>query len=442
MIYLGIFLILVLGFLIVNFINPKITLVEKVFSGFLISSGLISFLWFIVYLTGVTFNLSNTLSVLSIALVVFVILNVLFKRKIYLDISTLFKFKKYELIIGTLILLAFASSFLADIYWPIRDWDALTLYDFRGRFFASQNDISSVFDIHRYYLGYPLYTSIFHGFIYLIDDTGNPLFIYALIYISLIAVVHSVLSRITNKTVAMVFTFVIAFTYEIFDHSLLAYTNLPYSSFLIIGYLYLLQYFTENSKAHLFMSALFIGLSGWIRSSDPFWIPPILLLIYEAVKSRKYNSFVVFVLMILFFRVPWSIYVSEISKNYAITSSNNIGMLFSTSLTKYIDQLFLVIPYVWVNVIKPQLSVYILFALSLLVYLPKQSKTVNAIKSLVLINLAVIFGGVYFYSIVYDKWQVIGNSVTRMSIFMTPLILIQLAIILYNWQKSKHLHGK
>ncbi len=442
MIYLGIFLILVLGILIVNLINPKTTLIEKVFSGFLISSGLISFLWFIAYLVGVTFNLSSTLAVLSIVLVVFAILNILFKRNINVDLSTLVKVKKYELIIGTLIFLAFASSFLADIYWPIRDWDALTLYDFRGRFFASQNDISSVFDIHRYYLGYPLYTSIFHGFIYLLDDAGNPLFIYALIYISLIVVLYSILSRITNKTVAMIFSFVVAFTYEIFDHSLLAYTNLPYSSFLIIGYLYLLNYFTENNKTHLFMSALFIGLSGWVRSSDPFWIPPILLLIYEAVKSKKYKSFVTFVLTILFFRMTWSIYVSEISKNYAIISSNNIGLLFSTSLSKYIDRLFLVIPYIWVNVIKPQISVYILFGLSLLVYLPKPSKTVNAIKSLVLINLAVIFGGVYFYSIVYDKWQVIGNSVTRMSIFMTPLILIQLAIILYNWQNSKHLNGK
>jgi 4-amino-4-deoxy-L-arabinose transferase-like glycosyltransferase len=264
--------------------------------------------------------------------------------------------------------------------------------------------------------------------VYLLDTQGNPLFIYTLIYASFIVAFYFSLKRITNNRIALIFTFIIAFTFEIFDHSLLSYTNLPYSAFLLLGYLYFINYVKDTKLSSLILASLLIGLSGWIRSSDPFWIPALLLMIYESIKNKKFNHLAMFIAIILTIRLPWNYFVSEISKGYSVTSSNNFNLIFTTSISKYIDRLFLVIPYVWINVIKPQLSVYLMFVLTLLMYIPKPSRVLTITRLLILINLCVIIGGVYFYSIVYEKWQVIGNSVTRMSIFMTPLILIAVAI--------------
>lgn len=418
-----------LGYLIVNLIDLKFTIYEKLATGFLISTGLSTFLWFIFTSFGFTFDLKMCLNILTVLIIVFLILNIIFKNINSLKFPIFnFRVSNFQLIVTLLILIAVVSSLIANLYWPIRDWDALTLYDFRGKFFASENSISDVFKIHRYYLGYPLYTSLLHAFVYLLDVKGNPLFIYTLIYASFIVAFYFNLKRITSNKIALLFTFVIAFTFEIFDHSLLSYTNLPYSAFLLLGYLYFINYVKDTKLSSLVLASLLIGLSGWIRSSDPFWIPALLLMIYESIKNKKFNHLVMFIVIILTIRLPWSYFVSEISKGYSVTSSNNLNLIFTTSISKYIDRLFLVIPYVWINVIKPQLSIYLMFVLTLLMYIPKPSRVLTITRLLVLINLCVIIGGVYFYSIVYEKWQVIGNSVTRMSIFMTPLILIVVAI--------------
>lgn len=429
MVIIGLLLILLLGYLIVNLLDFKFTLYEKMSTGFLISTGFSTFLWFLFTTIGFTFDLNMCLIVLTVSIFLFLILNIMLNKINFSNIAIpKINKNKFQLVVILLILVAVGSSLVANLYWPIRDWDALTLYDFRGKFFASENSISEVFKIHRYYLGYPLYTSLLHAFVYLLDTQGNPLFIYTLIYASFIVAFYFSLKRITNNRIALIFTFIIAFTFEIFDHSLLSYTNLPYSAFLLLGYLYFINYVKDTKLSSLILASLLIGLSGWIRSSDPFWIPALLLMIYESIKNKKFNHLAMFIAIILTIRLPWNYFVSEISKGYSVTSSNNFNLIFTTSISKYIDRLFLVIPYVWINVIKPQFSVYLMFVLTLLMYIPKPSSVLTITRLLILINLCVIIGGVYFYSIVYEKWQVIGNSVTRMSIFMTPLILIAVAI--------------
>lgn len=432
MIIIGVILIFVLGFLIINLIDSKVSLLEKIFTGFLISSGISTFSWFLISTIVNRFDLKITLLFMFFAILLFLILNLVFKKfEALFSRKPILRISRIQFAIITFILIAVVSSFLANSYWPVRDWDALTLYDFRGKFFASQNSIRSVFDIHRYYLGYPLYTSLLHSYVYLLNTNGNPLFMYTLIYVSFITITYSVLTRISSSKISLLFTFIIAFTFEIFDHSLLSYTNLPYSTFLIAGYLYFLNYIKDKKMSYLIIASVLIGLSGWIRNSDPFWIPPVLLMIYQSIKDRKIKHLLLFVTIILIIRLPWSAFTNEVSKNYLISSSNNLNLIFSTSIFKYIERLFLVIPYIWINVIKPQSAIYITFLLSLFMYIPKQNRVLSSIRSLVLTNLCVIMGGVYFYSIVYEKWQVIGNSVTRMSIFMTPLVLINIAITLF-----------
>lgn len=424
-----------LGIIMVKLFFPKIHEFEKLGLGFLIGSSLFTMALFLAGVAGFSISMKTGIGILvtsSIILIGYLSYDKRARNNLFtwnFDIVRLGNVGYLAIIIlGVL----FASSLISNIYWPVKSWDALTLYDFRGKYFAETGRLSDLFSIHRYYLSYPLFTSLAHAWIYIIGFK-NPSFLYSLFYIVLVVVFCFSLSRLTNFKYSLIFTLVLAFSYEIYSHSLFAYTNLPYIVFLVLGYIYLYYWKTSSENKYLYLSALLLSLSGWVRNSDPFWVVPLIVTFYYLVKSKKYLLWVKYALVVLLFRIPWSVYVKIISRNFIVGSSNDYSSVFSLSLNEYVTRFVLVSEYFFTNVFKPNWIMIVSFLAGLILVLTSKQYNIKFFSFLILISLGIIFGGIYFYSLIYVKWQLVGDSVARMSVFVIPLVIFFQALLLYNY---------
>lgn len=422
------------GVIWIKSIFPRIHELEKISLGFLLSTGVFSLLLFLANIGGYILNLT-TGSVILVILLLLSCFSLAFSRGLRKNFFmwTFFagKLKKVILICGLVIIALFISSLIYNIYWPVNGWDALTLYDFRGRFFAETGNIREVFSIHRYYLGYPLYTSLMHSWIYILG-LSNPSFFYSLLYIAFILTFYFNLARLTNSRYAIVFSTLLAFYFELFQNSLIAYTNLPYTVFIVLGFLYLLTWCETEEKKYLFLSALLVGISGWIRSSDPFWVVPLVITFYYLVKSGNFVLWLGYVLIVVLFRLPWSIFVNVVSKGYIVTTSNQFGNFLNYGFDGLISRFIKVVNYFFINVFKPNWAILMVFLAGLLIVFRSKNKLLKYLGSMIFLSLGIIFSGIYFYSLVYEKWQLVGNSVARMSMFLPPLIIFFAAVLLYQ----------
>lgn len=416
-------LITIFGYLLINLVdNNKLFFLEKITFGFLVGVGITTLAMFVANIFGYKYSYNHTFITLTILILGTLILNLIYKKRVVgLPNNKIFSLRSLNFVkkIFILTILAlFASSLLHNLYWPIADWDALTLYDFRAKVFADTGYMGEVLNIHRYYLGYPLFTSLSHTIVYLMGYQ-NPHFVYSFFYLTFLIIFYYQLRRVTTNNASMLFTIVLGVSSEIYMHSTLAYTNLPYTIYYSLGVIYLLFWFKEKNNSYLLFSAVLIGLSGWIRSSEPFWVAPLVFVILASFLSKKFIDIFSYIVTILMFKLPWNWFLSQ---KFNESASNSWVFQGSVSANFFISRLFEVVGYLFANVIRKEIVLYMIL-ISCLFLLKKVDKSVKFYFYIIILNLLIVFGGVYAYSFVYAKWVLVGDSVSRMSMIFKPLII-------------------
>ena len=421
----GWFLVFFLGFLVVDCLITKDEFIGKVIAGYFIGIGLFTLFLFLLNLAGFPFTLMNSLLGLIGLVVVTLVINLSrkgWRLKFVINIKN--EFSGGGLLVKLilfLIFILFTSSLAYTLYWPIKDWDALTLYDMRGRIFAETGIMNEAFKIDRYYLAYPLYTSIEHAWVYILG-MKNPLFLYSLNYIFFVIAFYFLIKRIVNKYIALGVAFIIASSLEIFTHSQTAYTNLPYAIYYSLGIIYFYYYLSRKEVGCLILSALFVGLSTWIRSGEPFWITPIILLFILLLRKKvKLMHLVIYGVVILSLKIPWSRFYS-LNEPQNISSYLNLELLTNINFLVFFNRLEEVTRYLFTNFVS---KLNILFIISILsTYIAWSKKKESFLLGLInLINYIIVFGGTLFYSFIYPKWWLVGDSVSRMSLVFIPIII-------------------
>lgn len=427
-----------LGFLILNFISKGKEPLQNINLGFLIGSGIHTLIVFYLNWLGLNMDSRTLYSSLLVSIVfIFAIgkfahVSVPFLRLKNEVLSILREVcsTKKNLILFFTIMYFFFSSMLANVYWPVRDWDALTLYDFRAKIFADSGSISEVFKIHRYYLAYPLYTSLMHSFIYIVGN-NSPLIIYTLIYIMFVFSFILVVRKRTSITYALFVGSIVSFTPQIFEHSKIAYTNFPYAAFLIIGYLYLMRWVEKQDLWLLCLSCLFVALSTWIRSSEPFWITPLVAILLFAKKS-KMRLFLMYLFGIFLVKIGWGYYASIQAARFPVKSSLDLSLLSGVTVNFLASRFFEVVIYFWNYVIKPQFFILSTYFVTFAIFLRHKNPMFVLQFFLITFNIILIFSGTFIVSLIYPKWYLIGDSVSRMSLFLIPLVIYSMADMLYR----------
>jgi hypothetical protein len=361
-----------------------------------------------------------------------------FKQNIPLEFGWR-KTNKLNLVIIAVLCLLIAFPLLYGSYWPVTDWDSLVLYDYRALSFVNTGTMEQAIS-QGYFFGYPLLTSLGHAWSYLFN-LGSPAVLHALFYAALLGLFYVHLKNITNVKTALLFTLLLAATRPIFGHAQIAYSNLPYTVYLIGGYLYLYRFLKEKKLFNLIISSLLVGFSAWTRIVEPFWITAVLALLVILFSDKtlpfhkKLGLALMYFLLISAIRYPWLNFENSYLQNQRDTlqrAPKYLGILFQFDWRN----LLAVIDYLITSIIRPQLLLYLVFAISL--FGRPRKKVVSIIFPLIIfLNLGLMFAGTIILSVSFETWNKIAGSVTRLSMIFIPLLLFEVALTFHHLFSKK-----
>lgn len=321
----------------------------------------------------------------------------------------------------TPIIIVFIFTMLSGLYWPVRDWDALTLYDFRGLVISREGSIQRLIDQDaNYYFSYPLFTSIIHAITYQIDFT-SPMFFYSLFFISFSIVFYTYARKYNTKEFSLILTLMFVTSSQFLDHSRMAYTNMPYALYLCLFFIFFMEWINKQQDSQLVLAFLSLCAAIWTRNSEPFWIISIPLLILMSTR-KNFVKICLVVILLLIFRLPW-----ENFQHHILTTTSYVSTTIPLQEgLKLITPAYLIklAGYIFQYFIQPYAFIHIGFA-STVIYkiLTKPSKDeilhIIGISLLYMLTIA----GTFYLSLTYPKWIRVGGSLERMSMLFIPTIL-------------------
>lgn len=191
-----------------------------------------------------------------------------------------------KIILLVFIILTFATSF----FFPITDWDAVTLYDFRAKILLATGFIEGT-TIQMLYGGYPMYTSLLHFWVY-VTGLWTAMPVYPLFTISLAAGVYFAFIKHLGKAISFLAAIAILAAPRLFANSFIAYTNLPYAVFLILGAIYIYLWTKNGNWRNLIIGIILSAATFWIRSF-PFAIVNFALIFLAIPFVNKYSKHII-----------------------------------------------------------------------------------------------------------------------------------------------------
>ncbi|MCE7898326.1 MAG: hypothetical protein DPW11_00805 [bacterium] len=324
------------------------------------------------------------------------------------------------------------TAFLIGSYLPLTAWDSLALYDFRAHAIAITHSLEDMTKT-TYDMSYPLHISILHSFVYMLGGESAQ-GLHALFFGGLLAVIYERLLAWTNPRWAILGTILVAVSHELFDHATFAYTNLPYTAYLISGLLYLLG----STRRELLIGSILIGLSSWTRSAEPFWLLAWMLLAYQSLKLKDAKSLFMGSLLLYGIRYGWTQYYNQIV-------SGLMGEVPSLNTSLSLNSLLALIPkipsYYWymrLNVIDPYRGYWFLILLMVLVWFKTRDIRLGLFFLLSFATLGGVIIGTILFSLYIPTWADIGTSARRMVLFIIPLTLIGATYAIYIINSKKY----
>lgn len=342
-------------------------------------------------------------------------------KKISFNLSCLEKFILF------FILLIIAYTFFENYIWPITDWDSLAFYDFRAKVISMTGSMKEGVEL-GYFFQYPPYTSFLHVFGYLFGSERVKI-VYSFIFSSLLLVFYSLVRRRQSRLISLFSVLTIAVDRFIFTHSVMAYSNLSYLVFISLGLIYLYYWVLDNDNKDLSVGSLLVATSTWVRSTEPFWMIGILLIVLGSIKNKKdLKHPLFFISLILIVDKLWSYYVGTFTINNPSIAPKRIQMIIkmlnqNNFFSYVLSKIAQVSIYLFTN-LKIVFGYLLIPYLLSLYYDIRRKYFRNLFASLlILIILLFIYLGTLIFSLTYDTWNLISDSLQRLSMVLTPIFI-------------------
>ncbi len=425
-----------IGFGIINGFLKDESILEKMALGFLLGFGLVIVPLFFLTYFHIRLNASMVWITLLSLLGLSFFLYTLFRQKKTGTFSlrgVMPWFKKLSVpqqVLLFLIIALFAASLIINLYWPVSTWDSITLYDFRARLYAQGGLLTDLWEhVGRnsqalsYYYSYPPSTSLTHTVGYFIHDS-QVMVVYSFFYIALILIFLGNIVRKASLTAGFFLTFLLASNTTLFYHSTIAYTNLPYSVYLIALFFMLERYIQTQRKEYFIIAIVFSLFGIVVRSMEPFYLVIASLLLIETFKNRRYIwDFIILLASSYAFK---KIVMAHFGRDLFFVSKQLVKSS-NLSVTKIINSLFdinklsEILIYVYHAMVNYHL--YILLFVICSIIFAKSFKKNFSTGAVIILSILILLPGTFILSLSYDGWNKIPDSANRLMIFLYPLIL-------------------
>lgn len=345
----------------------------------------------------------------------------------------LFNLRPIEWFLLFIIVANLGINLLMNWYWPPNEFDTLTMYDFRGRVFAREGEITGIND--GYEASYPLFTSLLHTMLYT-WGFENPKIIYSLIFMIFVLVFISVVKRHTNRLSSFFAGALLTTTPLLAQQAQVAYTNMTFAVYIGLAMVFLVSFMATERREDLIYTILLLGASAWIRAATlPFAAMFLLALILFGFKKRlAWKSIPFLIGWYLFFELPWRFFQTNILR-IAVYEQRGISAIAQANLTSLLGLLPEVLQTLNKNLLSPQIigGVGVLFLLSVLFSLTHTFFKKKMEKTF-LLGLKIIIVGIFIWILLalsifpfsqdLRLWRLLlTDSMTRLFMIFYPLML-------------------
>ncbi len=364
------------------------------------------------------------------------------------SLSWLFKdWKKY---LTLFLLFWIVITFVTVLRFPITDWDALTLYDFRGKVLSQNrtfNDLQKLdgYDNYNpgYYFSYPPSTSLVHA-VYYVLGAKSPQIIYPVLFFSLVLFFYTALCKYVSRTEAFFMSFILMLSSSLMVHATLPYTNLPYTYCYFISSALLINYIIKKDNTGLLvLSAIFLAGSTWMRSVEPFFMVNLCVMLFLVLKSKlSLITSILYLIPIFSLKKTWS----WVQVRYSTTTFlSNIDLKTLTVNLLNISIQSIKTPFmVFISFLYQNGLIFLIFLVSILIIVFKKNKKLLSPESLYTIiitaDLLIIFAGTMVIGILIPGRVEIYSSINRFGIFLIPLILFLSSLVFKNIIPQKYIN--
>jgi hypothetical protein len=325
MLYTGIILASITGFLFINAISPKFTLSEKV--GLSFPTGLF-FVTFIMLLLDAV-NIPMTQNSILTGILIFsagLITLTVFKRKASFEaLKKSFSFSFFGEInaiwIFFVVLIVYIEymNFQKCLFWPPYDRDSLAGFETIGYIISQEHTLKglSIFDqgyvqyIHNAasYITYAPMVQLSYAFVYIFGAETSKI-IPGLMYAFFLFSFYAVSKRVVKKTAAAVITFFVLLTPEMLSWSSLSMTNVIHAIFASLSIIYMAVWLRERQKRDLFLSAVLLAINSWCRTEGVVFIGAVLCILFvDMLLKKNYKDFAFYTLIAVSVFIVWNVFM-------------------------------------------------------------------------------------------------------------------------------------
>lgn len=423
LIIFGFLLTVIFGLFLILAIVPKMDPLARLGGAYLLGLGLQTFFMFLLSFVNVSFTRQNGFLIL---LVPTICLLPLVRKRIkpyFLELKTSINnfssLTSFEKIIILFIIPFFLYSLIYDLYWPVTAWDALVIYDWRAKLFAATGSMEEAI-IRGNFFGYPLLSSLAHTWVYLLGGK-YPQFVSAILYFAFALMFYGAVKETTSRLIGLLSVVLLITIPDILFHSTSSYTNLPYAAYYDLGTIYLFLWMKNQTKGYLVLGCLLTGLSAWARSSEPFWLVNLGILVIYAFMKRKYFAPIVFSLIFFPIQQPWRKFEGAHLGENSPQAIRGVSLFFSYF---NIPRLIKVCVYLLKGVVSTWQPLIFLFLLTVALEIKKKKIENFWLLLLIIGDFLLMVVGTFIVSYTYaEEWELIPGSVQRMAMFFLPLFV-------------------
>lgn len=199
-----------------------------------------------------------------------------------------------------------------NLFWPSTEHDTIGSFDKLGRIMAIEGKLKiSLFQWDLQGAG-GIYPPLFHGsFAYVyIFGAETAKITTTLYFISLLTTFYSIVRKYVDGTAAMLFTFILMITPEMFSHAALTLGNMPTAAYVGAGGLATALWLDKGDKKYFWLGAILMAFVVWIRTDTiAFTFAALLMMGIYFLRTKDWKNTLIYSSMAIAPFIIWNIYL-------------------------------------------------------------------------------------------------------------------------------------
>ncbi|MBL0310239.1 MAG: hypothetical protein IPP77_11345 [Bacteroidetes bacterium] len=210
-----------------------------------------------------------------------------------------------------LIYLLYAVT-VKNLFWPSTEHDTIGSFDKLGRVMAIEGKLKiSLFQWDLQGAG-GIYPPLFHSsfaYVYLFGAETAKI-ITTLFFVSLLSTFYSLVRKYVDATAAMLFTFILMLTPELFSHAALTLGNMPTAAYVCGGGLATAIWLETKERKYFWLGAILMAFVVWIRTDTiAFTFAAIFIVGLGFLKSKNWKLSSIYSAIVIAPFIIWNLYL-------------------------------------------------------------------------------------------------------------------------------------